>query len=94
MALFDAKSRYANADAYVVLDRHGRAVTVIATPELPEESFLGWHRRMQGTRLDHLAARYLEDPAGFWRLCDLNGAVLPDALAETFEVAIPVKERR
>jgi hypothetical protein len=33
-----------------------------------------------GDRLDNLAARYLGDPLQAWRLCDANGAMLPEAL--------------
>jgi len=38
-----------------------------------------------------LAARYLDDPAGYWRICDANDAVLPDAIAEARELAIATK---
>jgi hypothetical protein len=37
----------------------------------------------QGDRLDNIAAKYLGDPEQFWRLCDANGAMRPDALTET-----------
>ncbi len=33
-----------------------------------------------GDRLDLIAARYLDDPEQYWRICDANGALDPDAL--------------
>lgn len=33
-----------------------------------------------GDRLDLIAARYLDDPQQYWRLCDASGALDPDAL--------------
>ena len=33
-----------------------------------------------GDRLDNLAARYLGDPQQYWRLCDANRAMQPEAL--------------
>jgi hypothetical protein len=33
-----------------------------------------------GERLDQLAARHLGDPEQWWRICDANGAMLPEAL--------------
>jgi hypothetical protein len=41
------------------------------------------HRIEDGDRLDNLAARYLGDPQQFWRVCDANRAMRPDALIET-----------
>ncbi len=41
------------------------------------------HTVVQGDRLDNLAARYLGDAELYWRLCDANGALRPDALIET-----------
>ena len=35
-----------------------------------------------GDRLDLIAARTLGDPEQFWRICDANDAVDPEALAE------------
>jgi hypothetical protein len=35
-----------------------------------------------GERLDHLAARYLNDPEAFWRIADANAAMRPEELTE------------
>lgn len=91
--MFDEKSRYAALQPYRVTDRRGRLVAVVPVPEAPEEKLLGYHVRVQGQRLDHLAGYYLSDPAGFWRICELNEVMLPEALSEAREIAIPVKVR-
>lgn len=35
---------------------------------------------LAGERLDNLAAQHLGDAEQWWRLCDANGAMLPEAL--------------
>jgi hypothetical protein len=90
MAVFDNKSRYVkNASIYEATDRRGRRVPALTAADKPVQSLLGEHLRKEGQRLDHLANFYLQDPNGFWRLCELNDAMLPDALAETDIVKIP-----
>lgn len=90
MAIFDPNSRYArNASTYEATDRRGRTVAVLTIADKPTQTRLGEHLRKQGQRLDHLANFYLEDPNGFWRLCELNDAMLPDSLAEIDVVMIP-----
>ena len=89
--MFDAKSRYARLTTYTVRDRRGRTVSVVPVPPAPAEGLLGYHILRQGQRLDHLASRYLNDACGFWRICELNDTMLPEALSEASEVAIPVK---
>ena len=89
--MFDEKSRYAGLEPYLVTDRRGRTVSVVPVPGRPRQTLLGYHIRREGQRLDHLAHRYLDDPAAFWRLCDFNQAMLPEALSEAPEIAIPRK---
>lgn len=89
--MFDPKSRYLKAETYVVPDKRGRDVTVVAPPPPPPQALLGIHLRKEGERLDLLAAKYTSDPAGFWRLAEQNNIMLPDALNEAREIEIPVK---
>lgn len=90
MALFDEKSRYVkNASIYQITDRRGRTVAALMVADKPVQTLLGEHLRKQGQRLDHLASFYLEDANGFWRIAELNDAMLPDALAEVDVVKIP-----
>jgi len=87
--MFDSRSRYASLTQYTVKDHRGRDVSVVPVPEAPQQTLLGYHILRQGQRLDHLAEKYLDDPVGFWRLCELADVMLPEALTEAKEVAIP-----
>jgi hypothetical protein len=89
--MFDAKSRYAPLQPYQVRDRRGRTVAVVPVPPRPQQTPLGTHRLRQGQRLDHLAFHYLEDPAGFWRICELADVMLAEALTEARDIPIPAK---
>ena len=90
MANFDPKSRYVeNATTYEAVDRRGRTLAALTVAEAPVQARLGEHLRGQGQRLDHLASFYVSDPFGFWRLAELNGAMLPDSLAERLSLDIP-----
>lgn len=86
---FDDKSRYKDEPTYQVTDARGRTVTVVATPAPPQEALRGYHVRRQGQRLDHLAYKYLRNPAAFWRICAINDVMLAEALSEADEIKIP-----
>ena len=90
--MFEPKSRYVQQPCYEVPDNRGRRVKVVACPPVPAQKYRGLHKRMQGQRLDHLAAKYLDDPAGFWRICEQNDVMLAEALSEADEIQIPFKE--
>jgi len=92
--VFDPQSRYANLVAYVRQDHRGRVVTVVPVPAQPNDLLLGIHVLRQGERVDHLAFRYLENPAGFWRICEINGVMLAEAITEKPEIAIPAGKVR
>ena len=90
MAIFDPKSRYVkHARTYRTTDRRGRTVIALTPAAQPQQNKLGVHRRKQGQRLEHLAAFYLQDAYGFWRIAELNNVMLPDALAEADLIDIP-----
>ncbi|HEX2039854.1 MAG TPA: hypothetical protein VHF47_09010 [Acidimicrobiales bacterium] len=94
--MFFPGSRYEKEGTYQVAGPDGAAVTVTRLPVPPRRgtvALLGYHRREETQRLDHLAAHFLADPTAFWRLCDANSAVSPDALAARQLVAVPRKER-
>jgi hypothetical protein len=88
---FDAKSRYAKAQTITVTDARGRSVTAVIPPDPPAQLFLGYHIRRQGEGLDHLAARYLDNPHGYWRISEMNDAMFAEQLSEVIEIAIPAK---
>ncbi|MDT8999144.1 hypothetical protein RQP53_07675 [Paucibacter sp. APW11] len=91
MSLFDAKSRYAKLGKITRIDHRGRAVEVVPPAPALQQALLGRHVRRQGERADHLAALYLSDPAGYWRLAEMNDAMTADVLAELGEVLIPTR---
>jgi hypothetical protein len=95
MAVFDPKSRYVKpgVEPYPAVDRRGRVVQALPMPAAPFEVPLGDYVRKQGQRLDHLAHSFLADPHAFWRIAEVNGAVLPDALAELDRIVIPAPMR-
>lgn len=89
--MFFPGSRYQNAGTYTVTRADGTTVSVTKTP-LPLRSPLrGFHRRLEGQRLDLIAWRYLADATTFWRLCDANKALVPDALATHDLIGIPTQ---
>lgn len=89
MTVFDSHSRYRDSGQYQVPDARGRIVTVVSVPAAPEQVFLGWHVWREGERPDHLASRYLDDAAGYWRIAEQNGAMHAEWLSEQSEIAIP-----
>jgi hypothetical protein len=89
--MFDQKSRYEKLETYKVTDRRRRTVVVVPAPPAPHQTVLGLHIMKQGQRIDHLAQKYLDDPAGYWRICELNDVMLPKALTEAREIKIPRK---
>ena len=88
--MFFPGSRYASLSPYDVTLPGGTMVQAIPLPLPGSPAVLGYHRRTQGQRLDHIAARYLGDATAFWRLCDANDAVVPDALAARDLIGIPI----
>lgn len=89
--MFTPPSRYASVHPQIVPDARGRSVPVVLPPAAPAQTLLGIHALRQGERLDHLAARYLSDPAGYWRIAEQNDVMLPEALTERAEIEIPRK---
>jgi hypothetical protein len=87
--MFSANSRYAAMPTYTVTLPDGRVVTAVKLPLPSAQSPIGYHLRIEGDRLDLLAARYLNDPTWFWKLCDANDTVSPDALNARPQVGIP-----
>jgi hypothetical protein len=91
MMAFDTKSRYAKQPLQPVRDQRGRTVNVVVPPDAPVQELLGYHVRRQAERLDHLAARYLDNPHGYWRICEFNDVMNAEMLSEAAEFGIPAK---
>ena len=95
MALFDRLSRYVKPPlaTYPVIDVRGRQVSALPIPEPPQQTSAGIHVRKQGETLDQLAFAFLADAHAYWRIAEVNGAVLADALAEVEQLNIPAPGR-
>lgn len=90
--MFTSRSRYAKTATDTVELPDGREVVMVRFPQRTKPALLGYHRRLEGQRLDHVAAVYLKNPTGFWRLCDANETISPEALAARELIGVPVKE--
>ncbi|MDB5069135.1 MAG: hypothetical protein JWM87_246 [Candidatus Eremiobacteraeota bacterium] len=74
--MFDRTSRYASLPAKTyrgTIQYAGRRVVPRLSGATPYVRYVV----MQGDRLDTIAARYLGDPAQFWRICDSNEVIVP-----------------
>ncbi len=87
--MFRPGSRYRDAGTYQVTLPDGSVVLVTRTPLRPFMSPIGWHRRIDGDRLDLIAYQFLKDATRSWELCDTNNTVAPDALATRDLIGIP-----
>ena len=90
--MFDDASRYKKAVEFELKDKRGRIVKVVAVPPPPLQSVMGYHLLKLGQKTDHLAARYLNNAAGFWRIAFVNEVMLAETLNEMKEIAIPNKK--
>jgi hypothetical protein len=92
--MFFPGSRYIVASQYNLTLKDGTIVRVVKTPTPGSPAVLGYYRRQTGDRLDQIAARFLSDATQFWRICDANGAMVPDALAARALVGVPLDAPR
>jgi hypothetical protein len=88
--VFFPNSRYAAVATYQRQQPDGSFIQVTRLPLPRPAVVLGFFRRANGQRLDLIANRFLTDPTAFWRLCDANNTMVPDALANRDLVGIPI----
>jgi hypothetical protein len=84
--LFPTNSRYQNTETTKLeLPDGSERVYLKRRFVPPPERFtlLQEHLVVEGDRLDNIAGRYLGDAEQFWRICDANRAMQPEALTET-----------
>ncbi len=98
--MLDATSRYARLEV-VTLDAPGadgaprpvRYVTRRLIPAVSPSDTLVEHTVSAGERLDRVTARYLGDPAQFWRIADANQAIRPEETTDrpgtVLRIALP-----
>lgn len=87
--MFPPSSRYAKAATYQARLPNGEAVTALVIPGPRFPPLVGYHPRAVGDRLDLIAVKYLNDPTGFWRLCDANDAPVAGALEHRALIGVP-----
>jgi hypothetical protein len=83
-------SRYDPATAYTITRPDGKLVAVLR-PALPRPAALRGYSRRQSVahRLDLIANFFLGDATAFWKLCDANASIVPDALSARDLIGIP-----
>ena len=92
--MFFPGSRYAKAGTYTITRTDGTQVALTKIPPPRSGPLLGYHRRLEGQRLDLIAFHYLKDATAFWQLCDANDGMVPDALAAHDLIGIPNQTTR
>jgi hypothetical protein len=90
--MFPPASRYAKADTFEARLPNGTVVTALVLPGPRSPLPIGYHPRAVGDRLDLIAAKYLNDPTGFWRLCDANDSLVAGALERRALIGVPAGE--
>jgi hypothetical protein len=83
---FPPTSRYFSVETTTLEQPDGKVIVYLKRRFVPQPerfALLQAHMVKQGERLDNLTALYLDDPEQFWRICDANRAMRPDALTET-----------
>ncbi len=83
--VFPPTSRYHGLGTDVLTTADGRSVAYLKRRFVPPSerfALLQLYAVVEGDRLDNLAHRYLGDAEQYWRLCDANNALRPDALIE------------
>jgi hypothetical protein len=88
--MFFPGSRCAAMTSYSVKRPDGTTAQVVRIPLPGPAVVLGYYRRGNGRRLDLIANHFLSDATTFWKLCDANNSVVPDALANRYLVGIPI----
>jgi hypothetical protein len=84
--LFDASSRYSGIETATIDVAEGKVIIYLRrrfAPSAERFETLQEHVVTQNERLDNIAAQYVGDPLLFWRICDANNAMRPDALTES-----------
>ena len=83
---FPPTSRYYNVETVTLETTGGKTIVYLKRRFVPAPDrfvLLQEHVVTQGERLDNITATFLGDPEQFWRVCDANGAMRPEELAET-----------
>ena len=83
--MFNSTSRYYPLEEVMYVDEHGHHISYKRRRFLPQGMqmpLLTEVTVIDGDRLDLIAARTLNAPDHFWRICDANNAMNPFALTD------------
>ena len=83
--MFDSTSRYYSLEEAMYVDEHGHHISYKRRRFLPQGMQMPLLTEVTvnaGDRLDLIAARTLNAPDHFWRICDANNAMNPFALTD------------
>lgn len=83
---FASNSRYQSTETTKLVRLDGTEITYLKRRFVPPPerfTLLQEYVVSEGDRLDNIAARFLSDPEQFWRICDANRAMRPEALTGT-----------
>ena len=86
--MFEPDSRYYSlaTKTFIVIAAGGetREVRYVERRFVPQDSgpILAEHSVVQEERLDQITAKYLSDPAEFWRVADANELLRPEELTD------------
>ena len=92
-SLFAPNSRYFGLDTAVLQTQAGVTIAYVKRRFVPAPESLtqvGTYVVVQSDRLDNIAAKQLGDPEQYWRICDANRALRPDALVGTVGRALRI----
>jgi hypothetical protein len=87
--VFEPSSRYAHAATYQARLPNGAVAAALVLPARRAPAPIGYHPRAGGDRLYLIAVKYLNDPTGFWRLCDANDSMVAGALEQRGLIGVP-----
>jgi hypothetical protein len=82
---FPPTSRYYGVETATLTDASGRTLVFLRRRFVPSpDRFALLHEYVvtEKDRLDHIAAKFMDDPEAFWRIADANVALRPEALVE------------
>ena len=83
--MFDHLSRYYTIETTTLTLPDGRMVSYVRRRFLPQGDRLPLLAEVSvtpGERIDNVSNRTLGDPLAFWRICDANDAMDPQAMLE------------
>jgi hypothetical protein len=83
--MFPRTSRYFSIEIAKYTTADQREIAYLRRRFLPSSEgavIFAEHKVEEGDRLDNVTAKYLGDPEQFWRVCDVNEAMIPDELTE------------